>query len=126
MLLFSQVLSDLVESLAGAVFVDSNFDLDTVWRIFEEILRPLVTPETLRLEPTRELRELCQSYKYRDPEFKKKHLAKGDFEVTVTVYMNDTQFTEVAHRADNKSAGKAAAIQALAKLKVKHECPYLL
>ena len=126
MLPFSQVLSDLVESLAGAVFVDSNFDLDTVWRIFKEILRPLVTPETLRLEPTRELRELCQSLKFNDPEFKKTHGAKGDFEVTVTVYMNDTQFTEVARKADSKSAKKAAAIQALAKLKVKHESPYLL
>lgn len=38
------MLSDVVESLAGAIYLDSDYNLDKVWDTFEEILSPLVTP----------------------------------------------------------------------------------
>ncbi|KAG0565599.1 hypothetical protein KC19_7G000600 [Ceratodon purpureus] len=112
-----KVLSDLVESLAGAVFLDSNFDLDTVWNVFKQILRPLVTPETLRLEPIRELRELCQHEKFGELKFNKERGVKGDFLMTVTVQVKNETISEVARKPDKKSAKKVVAIQALAALK---------
>ena len=108
-----------MESLAGAVFLDSNFDLDTVWNVFKQILRPLVTPDTLRLEPIRELRELCQHEKFGELKFNKERGAKGDFLMTVSVQVKNETIFESARKPDKKSAKKVAAIQALAALKVK-------
>lgn len=115
-----QVLSDLVESLAGAVFLDSGYKLDTVWNVFKQLLKPLVTPATLRLEPIRELWELCQTEKFGEPNYKKKREAMGDFDMTVTVELKDETITGVGRKPDEKSARKVAAIQALETLKVKH------
>jgi endoribonuclease Dicer len=114
------VLSDLVESLAGAVFLDSDYSLDTLWDVFKEILKPLVTPETLRLEPTRELRELCQKQKFGGPIFKTEPGTKGHVVVSVTVQLkNETVIEYGRNDARNvNSAKKIAAIQALVSLKV--------
>ncbi|VFQ64542.1 unnamed protein product [Cuscuta campestris] len=57
-------LGDLVESIAGAILIDTRLDLDKVWKIFEPILSPIVTPESLELPPYRELIELCSSSGY--------------------------------------------------------------
>lgn len=112
-----KVLSDLVESLAGAVFLDSGYKLDTVWNVFKQLLKPLVTPATLRLEPIRELWELCQTEKFGEPNYKKKREAMGDFDMTVTVELKDETITGVGRKPDEKSARKVAAIQALETLK---------
>ncbi|KAJ7568468.1 hypothetical protein O6H91_01G033700 [Diphasiastrum complanatum] len=55
-----KVLSDIVESLAGAIFLDTGFSVSKVWIIFEPLLQPIVSPETLQIHPVRELHELCQ------------------------------------------------------------------
>ncbi|CAH9128863.1 unnamed protein product [Cuscuta epithymum] len=57
-------LGDLVESIAGAILIDTKLDLGKVWEIFEPILSPIVTPESLELPPYRELIELCSSSGY--------------------------------------------------------------
>ncbi|KAI8093080.1 dicer-2 protein [Halteromyces radiatus] len=50
-----KVLSDVVESMLGAVFVDSQFDLDPVQKLFEVWLVPLldihVTPALIQVHP---------------------------------------------------------------------------
>jgi endoribonuclease Dicer len=114
-----------VESLAGAVFLDSNFDLDTVWHVFKQILRPLVTPETLRLEPIRELRELCQHEKFGELKFTKERGVKGDFIMTVTVKVKHETISKDARKPDKKSAKKVAALRALEALKVKNTSLFL-
>jgi endoribonuclease Dicer len=58
---FLQALGDLIESIAGALLIDTKFNLDGVWRIFKPLLSPIVTPEKLELPPLRELVELCDS-----------------------------------------------------------------
>lgn len=58
---FLQALGDLVESIAGALLIDTKFNVDDVWRIFKPLLSPIVTPEKLELPPLRELVELCDS-----------------------------------------------------------------
>lgn len=69
-----KVLSDVVESMLGAVFVDAGFQLEPVQRVFEKWMLPLynthVTPETLRIHPLRKLttdlqRAGCDDFKLR-------------------------------------------------------------
>lgn len=59
-----QVLGDLVESIAGAILVDTSFNVDAVWRVMKPLLSPIVTPDTLILHPVSELEELCKSRGY--------------------------------------------------------------
>ncbi|CAA6660912.1 unnamed protein product [Spirodela intermedia] len=59
-----QVLGDIVESIAGAILIDSNLDLDAVWKVFQSLLSPIVTPDNLELPPLRALTELCASRGY--------------------------------------------------------------
>jgi len=34
-----KVLGDIFEALAGAIFLDSGFSLDTVWKIFYRLMK---------------------------------------------------------------------------------------
>lgn len=60
----SQVLGDIVESIAGAILIDTKLDLNRVWEIFQPLLSPIVTPDNLELPPLRELTELCSHHGY--------------------------------------------------------------
>ncbi|RDY07981.1 Ribonuclease 3-like protein 2, partial [Mucuna pruriens] len=57
-----KVLADIVESIAGAVYVDVNFDLQKLWVIIRGILEPIVTPDDLEQQPqpVTMLFEICQ------------------------------------------------------------------
>ncbi|KAA8546198.1 hypothetical protein F0562_003063 [Nyssa sinensis] len=59
-----KALGDMVESIAGAILIDTKLNLNEVWRIFEPLLSPIVTPDKLELPPLRELIELCDSLGY--------------------------------------------------------------
>ncbi|CAL0334495.1 unnamed protein product [Lupinus luteus] len=61
---FPKVLGDIIESLAGAILVDSGYNKEAVWQSISPLLEPLITPETLKLHPVRELTELCQREDY--------------------------------------------------------------
>ena len=60
----TQALGDLVESIAGAILIDTKLNLDEVWKVFNPLLSPIVTPDKLELPPLRELNELCDSLGY--------------------------------------------------------------
>ncbi|KAJ6728323.1 RIBONUCLEASE 3-LIKE PROTEIN 2-RELATED [Salix koriyanagi] len=57
-----KILADIVESVAAAVYVDVDFDLQKLWVIFRGILEPIVTFEDLRQQPqpVTTLFEMCQ------------------------------------------------------------------
>eukprot|EP01018_Ginkgo_biloba_P039712 Gb_39947 [translate_table: standard] len=65
-----KVLADIVESIAGAVFVDNGYSTKKLWKLFKPLLEPLITPETLEMHPVSQLHELCQKHgkklEYRD------------------------------------------------------------
>ncbi|XP_058210064.1 ribonuclease 3-like protein 2 isoform X2 [Rhododendron vialii] len=71
-----KVLADIVESVAGAVYVDCKLDLHVFWAIFRRLLEPIVDPETLwkQPHPVTLLHELCQKdgrkvdFKFREEE----------------------------------------------------------
>ncbi|WVZ59749.1 hypothetical protein U9M48_009852 [Paspalum notatum var. saurae] len=60
-----KVLGDVIESIAGAIYIDSSHDKDVVWRSMKRLLEPLVTPDTLVVDPVTELQELCARKAYR-------------------------------------------------------------
>ncbi|XP_008449147.2 ribonuclease 3-like protein 2 isoform X1 [Cucumis melo] len=57
-----KVLADIVESVAGAIYVDVEFDLQKLWAIIKDLLKPIYTPEDLEAEPqpVTLLFEVCQ------------------------------------------------------------------
>ncbi|KAJ7008571.1 hypothetical protein NC653_007285 [Populus alba x Populus x berolinensis] len=55
-----KALADIVEAAIGAVFIDSNFSIDVVWKIFKDLLEPIISQETLKVHPVTELYEVCQ------------------------------------------------------------------
>ncbi|RGB34312.1 hypothetical protein C1646_653906 [Rhizophagus diaphanus] len=59
-----KVMSDVVESMLGAVFVDSEFDPDVPQRVFDKWIAPVlnehVTPDTLKVHPVKRLTEYFQ------------------------------------------------------------------
>ncbi|XP_024315676.1 endoribonuclease Dicer homolog 3a isoform X1 [Brachypodium distachyon] len=59
-----KVLGDIVESIAGAILIDTKLDLDVVRGVFKPLLSPIVTPENLELPPFRELLEWCNKNGY--------------------------------------------------------------
>ncbi|GAB2277169.1 hypothetical protein Dimus_011876 [Dionaea muscipula] len=61
---FPKVLADIIESLAGAILVDSGYNKETVFRSLRPLLEPLVTPEAMKLHPVKELQELCDKHGY--------------------------------------------------------------
>ncbi|CAO3629586.1 unnamed protein product [Mucor hiemalis] len=76
-----KVLSDVIESLLGAVFVDSQFDVNTINGLFERLIQPLVDKhisiELMKVHPVgkwkcmiQELR--CTEYEIRYPRGEKK------------------------------------------------------
>ncbi|KAJ3669478.1 hypothetical protein LUZ60_011428 [Juncus effusus] len=54
-----KVLADIVESIAGAVFVDSNFSHEIMWKVMKGILEPIITADTIDEQPITSLYELC-------------------------------------------------------------------
>ncbi|RLN39642.1 hypothetical protein C2845_PM01G36130 [Panicum miliaceum] len=59
-----KVLGDVIESIAGAIYVDSKCDQEIVWRSMKRLLEPLVTPDTMEMDPVKELQEFCDSKAY--------------------------------------------------------------
>ncbi|OMP03328.1 hypothetical protein CCACVL1_02475 [Corchorus capsularis] len=55
-----KALADLVESTIGAVYIDSNFSIDIVWKVFKDLLEPIINRETIKIHPVTQLYEVCQ------------------------------------------------------------------
>ncbi|KAK4394559.1 Endoribonuclease Dicer1, partial [Sesamum angolense] len=109
-----KVLGDIVESIAGAIFLDSGCNTAAVWKVFQPLLNPMVTPETLPMHPVRELQERCQQ-QAEGLEYK---ASRNGNLATVEVYVDGVQ-VGVAHNPQKKMAQKLAARNALVALKEK-------
>ncbi|KAK4746446.1 hypothetical protein SAY87_012758 [Trapa incisa] len=107
-----KVLGDIVESIAGAIFLDNDRDTSVVWKVFQPLLQPMVTPETLPMHPVRELQERCQQ---QAEGLEYKACRAGNL-ATVEVFIDGIQ-VGVAQNPQKKMAQKLAARNALAVLK---------
>ncbi|KAL3639558.1 Dicer-like protein 1 [Castilleja foliolosa] len=109
-----KVLGDIVESIAGAIFLDRGCNTAAVWKVFQPLLNPMVTPETLPMHPVRELQEKCQQ---QAEGLEYKSTRSGNL-ATVEVYVDGVQ-VGIAHNPQKKMAQKLAARNALVALKEK-------
>ncbi|KAK1400758.1 endoribonuclease Dicer-like [Heracleum sosnowskyi] len=109
-----KVLGDVIESIAGAILVDSGYKKDIVFKSILPLLEPLVSPETLKLQPVRELHQLCQKENY---VLKKPVVTceNGVSAVTVEVEANGIIYKESC-TALNKAEAKKLASKAVLKL----------
>nr|GMD70111.1 endoribonuclease Dicer homolog 2-like [Ipomoea batatas] len=117
---FPKVLGDVIESLAGAIFIDSGFNKDKVAECIVPLLEPMVTPETVRLHPARELNELCQRKNYA----KKKCVTRKDGVacIGVEVDANGSIYSHTCSARDKRTAEKLACMHILKKLKEEGGC----
>ncbi|XP_057960958.1 endoribonuclease Dicer homolog 2 isoform X2 [Malania oleifera] len=113
---FPKVLGDIIESLAGAIFVDSGYNKEAVFKSIRPLLEPLITPETVKLHPVRELNELCQKQGYA---MKKPMLSRenGVVSLTVEVEANGIIYTHTCTASEKKVAKKVASKEVLTSLK---------
>lgn len=69
-----KVLSDVFESVAAAIFIDSGGDLEKVWEVYGRMMKDFLarraTPSTLVTHPKRRLLELLQARNCKKGEFK--------------------------------------------------------
>ncbi|KAK2645038.1 hypothetical protein Ddye_020233 [Dipteronia dyeriana] len=109
-----KALGDLVESIAGAVLIDTKLNLDEVWRIFKPLLSPIVTPDKLELPPQRELIELCDSLGYF---IKEKCTSKGEIvHAELSLQLEDALLVGQGYDQSRKAARGKAALQLLKEL----------
>lgn len=112
-----QVLGDVIESVAGAIYVDSGHDKETVFRCMKPLLDPLVTLETLRIHPKRELNQLCQKEGYT---MQKPVISRHDdglLYATVEVEARGVVHKETQSAKDRKLAARLACKAVLKILK---------
>eukprot|EP01018_Ginkgo_biloba_P017577 Gb_32044 [translate_table: standard] len=109
-----KVLGDLIESIAGAILVDSGFETELVWNAIKPLLEPIVTPDTLCFHPVRALQELCQKkiYTLSFDVLQK----EGTFTVEVKVGAGDVQYVETCEASNKKTGKKLAAEKVLRSL----------
>ncbi|KAF5180350.1 Endoribonuclease dicer-like protein [Thalictrum thalictroides] len=110
-----KALGDVIESLAGAVLVDSGYNKETVWKCVRPILEPLATLDTMKLHPVRELDELCRHEAY------EKEISVSDIDgkpsVTIEVKVNGISYKDTRCGINKKTAKKLAAKTVLQNLK---------
>ncbi|XP_073150113.1 dicer-like protein 4 isoform X2 [Henckelia pumila] len=110
-----KVLGDVVESYVGALFLDTGFDLNCVWKVVLSLLDPVVTLSKLQFNPLRDLRELCQFHNW---ELQLSSVRKdGKFLVEAKVDEKTVSATARATNASGKIAKKVAARQVFECLK---------
>lgn len=111
-----QALGDLVESCVGAIFLDTGFDLNRVWKIMLSFMDRVMSFSKFQLSPVRELQELCQFYKWEQefPSSKK----DGMFLVEAKVKGENVSAYASATNINKKAAERMAAQHLYVKLKV--------
>lgn len=114
----TQALGDLVESIAGAILIDTKLSLDEVWKIFNPLLSPIVTPDNLELIPSRKLSRLCDSLGY-FMKIKEKYDNKESTEhVELSVQLPNALLVQKGKGPNKRIAKEQAAFHLLNDLEV--------
>ncbi|KAM7508303.1 hypothetical protein LguiA_018756 [Lonicera macranthoides] len=110
-----KVLGDLVESCVGAILLDTGFDLRRVWEIALSFFDRILSFSRMQINPTRELRELCQTNSL---VLKFTALKKGGtFSVDAEVKGKSFSIPASASNINKEAAKRMAAKELYSKLK---------
>ncbi|KAK3028008.1 LOW QUALITY PROTEIN: hypothetical protein RJ639_040007, partial [Escallonia herrerae] len=112
-----KVRGDVIESLAGAIFVDSGYNKETVFRSIGPLLEPMVTPETVRIHPRVDGTMSEGNYNMKKPV---PSCDNGVKSITVEVEANGVAYKESCSAADKKMAKRLACKAVLRSLKGRH------
>ncbi|TVU03862.1 hypothetical protein EJB05_50575 [Eragrostis curvula] len=113
-----KVLGDVIESIAGAIYIDSKHNKEAVWSSMKRLLEPLATPETVQQDPVKELHELCAGKSYR-VSYTKTH-DNGVSSVVAEVQAEGITYSATMTGPDKDVAKKLAAKGLLQDLKALH------
>ena len=102
--------------MAGAIFVDSEYNKEAVFKSIMPLLEPLDTPETVKLHPVRELNELCQKHHF-DKKKPIKSREKGLYSLTLEVEADGVIHKHTCIASDKETAKKIASKTVLKSLK---------
>jgi endoribonuclease Dicer len=102
--------------LAGAILVDSGYNKERVFQSMRPLLDPLITPETVVLQPAKELSDLCakEHYIMKKPI---KSINNGTSSFTIEVEADGIFFNHTATAANKDMAKKVASKVVLDSLK---------
>ncbi|KAL9263922.1 Dicer-like protein [Drosera capensis] len=104
-----KALGDLVESSIGAIFLDTGFDLDRVYKLVLFFFDPILSFSKFQFNPVRELKELCQCFNW---ELKFSSLKKNkNFTVEVRADCEDIGCPSASATNRSKKAAKRVASQ---------------
>ncbi|XBI78947.1 hypothetical protein VPH35_088540 [Triticum aestivum] len=110
-----KVLGDVIESLAGAIYLDSKYDKEVVWKSMKQLLEPLATPETVERDPVKLLQEFCARRSYSSSYTKAQK--DGVSSVVAEVQVEGTTYSATETGPDKIVAKKLAAKSLLNNLK---------
>lgn len=103
------------------MLIDTNLDINKVWKVFKPLLSPIVTPDNLELPPCRELIELCDSLGYF---IKVNYTLKGNtMNAELKVQLEDVMLLGHGSGHDRKAAKGMAAVDLLKQLEVCFSIP---
>lgn len=102
--------------MAGAILVDSGYDMEIVFQCLRPLLDPMITLDSLTLHPVRELTELCQNKHYMIKKPVVSH-QNGVSYVTVEIEANGIVHKNSSSAADKKKAKIIACKNVLNSLK---------
>ncbi|CAI9294789.1 unnamed protein product [Lactuca saligna] len=106
-----KIFADILESLVGAVYVDTNLSVDATWEVVKNLLQPLVMPENLNLNPVTRFNEMCQKFGIK-PEYKDLWDDRKEIEIYV-----DEKLIGIGNNKNKKTIAKnKAAAQAYENL----------
>ncbi|XP_020888981.1 ribonuclease 3-like protein 3 [Arabidopsis lyrata subsp. lyrata] len=111
----TNVLSDLVESVAGAVYIDMNFDIKRLWESFRGLFEPLYTLDDLRLRPQPIHTLSCLGDKD-GKHFDFRYEEKGSNRYKAHVYLDDKLIASGKKKNSRDDAKMSAAMEAVRKL----------
>ncbi|BFG29646.1 hypothetical protein CerSpe_159200 [Prunus speciosa] len=110
----AKVLADIVESVAAAIYIELNFDLDKLWMKLKPLLEPIFTLENLHVHPTTVLNEFCQKNgKGYEIKLRPRHETRN---VSIADVYVDGEFIASGSSNKKKGAKRNAAKEAVNKL----------
>ena len=115
------ILSDTVEAILGAVYVDGGFELSRslVLRLYKDQLANMPDPATLK-DPKTQLQELLQSRKFSLPVYEVSEISgKAHNQMfSVTCSINELNIKSSGRAASRRKAEQLAAIEAVSKVEL--------
>ncbi|RWS31367.1 endoribonuclease Dicer-like protein [Leptotrombidium deliense] len=112
-----KALGDIFESVAGAIFLDSGMSLDSVWRVYYEMMKPEIERFSQK-PPKSHIRELLEAQP-QNAVFGKPEVIPGRKVRVVVEVFNEGKFVGIGR---NKRLAKCtAAKRALRALRAKHQ-----